>query len=52
MAKMASIQHEIMMLSGESTVPAELLFENETLVEMILKNVPYQELLDYVNENW
>jgi hypothetical protein len=49
---MASIIHTLAMLSGESTVPAELLSENQELVKLISQGKPYKELLEFVNENW
>jgi len=42
----------LLRLSGESTVEMDLLTEDETLVGMILANVDYAQLLDYVNENY
>lgn len=50
--KLAEFRQTILMLSGESTVPPELLLENPTLVQMVKDEKPYEELLAYVNENW
>ena len=49
---MATIVHTLAMLSGESTVPAALLSENQELVKLISQGKPYAELLEFVNENW
>ena len=42
----------LMMLSGESTVDINLLAESQELFDLIKKNTPYAELLEWVNENF
>lgn len=56
---MSSVSYEFMMLVGETTIPYELLTENEELVEMVSKyalgkpDAPTKtEILDFINENW
>jgi NTP pyrophosphatase (non-canonical NTP hydrolase) len=41
-----------MMLSGESSVDLNLLAESQELFDLIKKNTPYSELLEWVNENF
>ena len=52
MSKMNQLSLELMMLSGESTIPVELLAENEELIKLIVAKTPHDELLEFVNENW
>jgi hypothetical protein len=49
---MATIIHTLAMLSGDSTVPADLLSENAELVKMVSDGKSYKELLEFINENW
>lgn len=42
----------LMMLSAESTVELNLLAESQELFDLIKKNTPYNELLEWVNENF
>jgi len=42
----------LLMLSGESTVDINLLAESQELFDLIKKNTPYNELLEWVNENF
>jgi len=42
----------LLMLSGESTVDINLLAESQELFDLIKKNTPYPELLEWVNENF
>jgi hypothetical protein len=52
MAKMNELYIEFLALSGESTIPVELLIENEELVEMVSEKKSHEEILDFINENW
>lgn len=52
MAKMAGLIHELSMLSGDSYVAVELLLEDEELVKLVSQKTPYDELLEYINENY
>jgi hypothetical protein len=42
----------LMMLSNESTVDVNLLAESQELFDLIKNNTPYNELLEWVNENF
>jgi hypothetical protein len=39
-------------LSDASTVSVELLSESDELFKMVMNGTPYEELLDWVNENF
>lgn len=42
----------LVMLSGESTVMVQELAENPDLIALIKADTDYEELLDYINENY
>ena len=46
------MMHILLMLSNESTVDLNLLAESQELFDLIKKETPYLELLDWVNENF
>lgn len=46
------IKMTIMMVSGASTVPVEMLLENDEFLEQISSGMEYEQLLDWVNENY
>ena len=52
MSKMGMLQHELLMLSGESSVDFYLLAEDEELIKLFANKATYQEMLDYINENY
>jgi hypothetical protein len=49
---MAEIIFTLARLSAESTVPVELLAENIDLVRLVRDVVEFENLMDFVNENW
>ena len=49
---MNKLNHILSMLSGESQIDVFLLAEDEALVEMIMSGTDYEELLDYLNDNY
>ena len=49
---MNSKTHTLLMLSGESTVPVELLTEDEQLMRLLSLGTSYDNLLSYINENF
>lgn len=43
----------LMMLSGETTVPVELLLENDDFMELLSSgDAEYTDLVEWVNENY
>jgi hypothetical protein len=42
----------VSVVSGETTVPAELLYENEDFMSELAKANTMEELTDWVNENY
>jgi hypothetical protein len=52
MSKMGMLQHELLMLSGESSVDFYLLAEDEELIKLFANKATYQEMLDHINENY
>ena len=52
MSKMGELQHELLMLSGESTVDFYLLAEDEGLIKLFTNKATYEEMLEYINENY
>lgn len=42
----------ISVVSGETTVPAELLYENEDFIRELARANTMEELVDWVNENY
>jgi hypothetical protein len=52
-AKTASnVRHLLMSLSAESTVDVWLLAENEELAELYKSGATYEQMLEWVNENY
>lgn len=49
---MKDVKTLLLMLSGESTIPYSLLLEDEDFMAEVLANKPYDELLEYLNENY
>jgi len=48
-----SVKQVLMMVSGETTVPLELLVENEDFMEYLQTgDAEYQDLVDWVNNNY
>lgn len=46
------VRHLLMRLSAETTVDAWLLAENEELAEMWKDGATYEQMLEWVNENY
>lgn len=42
----------LVQLQGATTVPVELLTENEELMELVKSGVAFDTLVEFVNENW
>lgn len=49
---MINLSITLSMLSGESTVMVEELAENTELIALIKQGKTYEELLEWVNENY
>ena len=48
-----SLRQVLMMVSGETTVPVELLLENEDFMEYLQTgDAEYSDLVEWVNENY
>jgi hypothetical protein len=47
-----TVRHLLMRLSAETTVDAWLLAENEELAEMWKDGATYEQMLEWVNENY
>lgn len=47
-----TVRHLLMRLSAETTVDAWLLAENEELAEMWKDGATYEQMLEWVNENF
>jgi hypothetical protein len=48
-----SVKQVLMMVSGETTVPVELLLENEDFMEYLQTgDAEYSDLVEWVNENY
>lgn len=48
-----NVKQIIMAVSGETTVPVELLVENEDFMEYLQTgDAEYKDLVDWVNENY
>ena len=48
-----TVRQVLMMVSGETTVPIELLLENEDFMEYLASgDAEYSDLLNWVNENY
>ncbi len=47
-----TVRHLLMRLSAETTVDAWLLAENEDLAKMYVDGATYEEMLEWVNENF
>lgn len=48
-----NVKQIILMVSGETTVPPELLIENEDFMEYLQTgDAEYQDLVDWVNQNY
>lgn len=48
-----NLKQILMMVSGETTVPVELLLENEDFMEYLTSaDAEYQDLVNWVNENY
>lgn len=46
------MNEELYMLAGDTTVSSYILREDETLMKMIEKKIPYKKLLEYCNNNY
>ncbi len=50
---MNNLKQLLMMVSGETTVPVELLLENEDFMEYLTSgDAIYEDLVNWVNENY
>lgn len=48
-----TVKQVLMMVSGETTVPVELLVENEDFMEYLeTGDAEYKDLVDWVNDNY
>lgn len=47
-----TVRHLLMSLSAESTVDVWLLAENEELAELYKSGATYEQMLEWVNENY
>lgn len=48
-----TVKQILMMVSGETTVPVELLVENEDFMEYLeTGDAEYKDLVDWVNDNY
>ncbi len=51
--EMNNLKQLLMMVSGETTVPVELLLENEDFMEYLTSgDAIYEDLVNWVNENY
>jgi hypothetical protein len=52
MSKMGMLQHELLMLSGESSVDFYLLADDTELINLYANKATYAQMLEYINENY
>jgi hypothetical protein len=43
---------ELMQISAETTVPIEMLLENDEFIDLVKSGANTQDLTDFVNENY